>query len=186
MTDIKVGNKLPDDLIDVVPEGISGSFSDKLLFILKMQGLTQEDIAAFADNYISLDLLELGMFKEEIGNLYAFSILVGGFIDNSEVLVDFRSEELDNNMLKDFSTGDGIKVDFVLCDEEDNVLSVRKFMLSNEFSNVICAKAFEQNNFNGHKADKNTDYILLAFEKLFENEPEQNLELYSVGKDIVE
>lgn len=185
MTDMKVGSKLPEDLIDTVPEGISGSFTDRLLFILKMEDLTQADIEVFKSGNIGLDLLELKMFNDKVGNIYAFSILVDGFIDNSEVLVDFRCEDLESRMPKFFSMTEGLNCDIVLCDEEDNILAIRAFKLSSGLSRVVSEKAFEQNDFKATNEDKDTDYILMAFENLFENEPEKNLELYSIGRDIV-
>ncbi|MGL4989601.1 MAG: hypothetical protein ACRC57_00330 [Sarcina sp.] len=165
---MKIGNKLPDDLIDMVPEGISASFADNLLFILKMEDLEDADIEAFMNSKVSIDMLELLEYEDKIGKIYAFSILIDGFIDNSEVLIDFRCDNLEDNIKS---------AQFVLCDEDDTILGVRDFTLSKEFSSFIFKKALEQNNFILNVEDKNTDYILLAFQKLFENEPEINLEL---------
>lgn len=165
---MKIGNKLPDDLIDMVPEGISANFGENILFILKMEDLEDADIKVFNDSNVSIDMLELLDYKDKIGKIYAFSILIDGFIDNSEVLIDFRCDNLENNIEK---------AQFILCDEDDVVLGIRDFNLSKEFSDLIFKKALEQNSFTSNIEDKNTDYILLAFQKLFENEPEINLEL---------
>lgn len=185
MSEIKVGARLPEELLDTVPEGISGSFSDKLSFILKMEDLTEADIILFNNSGLSFDLLELDMFKDKIGNIYAFSVLVDGFIDNSEVLVDFRVSDIESVMPKTFKSGNGLDVEFILCDEEDMVLALREFKLSKVLSEIVSKKAYEQNSFVAQSTEKNTDYIVLAFNQIFGNEPEKNLELYSVGRCII-
>ena len=185
MSDIKIGFELPEELIGTVPEGISGSFSDKLTFILKMEDIEREDVIVFNESSLSFDLLELNMFKDKIGSIYAFSVLVDGFIDNSEVLVDFRMDNLESVMPKTFKAGNGIDVEFILCDEEDIVLGLRKVKISKELSEIVSEKAYLQNSFVEKYDEENTDYIVLAFNQIFENEPEKNLELYSVGQSIV-
>lgn len=182
MNDIKVGKKLPEELRENLPEGLTGMLTEEITVILKMEDITEEDVAVFNSSNINIDLLEINSYKDVIGELYAFSILVDGLIDNSEVMIDFRVEDIEKLMPKKFNKGDGIKVTFLLVNEEDILLANRKFKLSNNFSNIVSEKAYGQNNIKLKAQDDDTDYILLAFQKLFENEPEKNLKLYSVGK----
>ena len=185
MKDIIVGKTLPEDFIGTTPEGLSGSFSGNLMFILKMEDSTSDDIEIFNRARMSLDLLELSDYKDKIGNLYAFSILVENFIDNSEVLVDFRVEDIEKTLAKEFEEGRGIETTFVLADEEDKVLAIREFRLDTKLSKIVSEKAYEQNNFVSKNEDENTDYIILAFQKLFENEPEENVSRFSIGRTII-
>ncbi|MGL4450379.1 MAG: hypothetical protein ACRCTZ_04195 [Sarcina sp.] len=184
MKDIIVGKNLPEEFIGTTPEGLSGSFFGNLMFILKMEDLTLEDIEIFNKARMSLDLLELNDYKDKIGSLYAFSILVENFIDNSEVLVDFRVEDIEKTLSKEFEDGKGIEVTFVLASEEDEVLGVRQFSLDSKLSKTVSKKAYEQNNFIV-KENNNTDYVILAFQKLFENEPEENVKRFSIGKNTI-
>ncbi|MGL4654420.1 MAG: hypothetical protein ACRCWM_00835 [Sarcina sp.] len=185
MKDIVVGKSLPEDFIGTTPEGLSGSFSGSLMFILKMEDLTSDDIEIFNRASMSLDLLELNDYKDKIGSLYAFSILVENFIDNSEVLVDFRVEDIENILAKKFEEGKGIDVAFILADEEDMVLAIREFKLDAKLSEVVSQKAYEQNTFVCEANDSNTDYVILAFQKLFENEPEENVHKFSIGRSEI-
>lgn len=184
MKDIIVGKSLPEDFIGTTPEGISGSFSGNLTFVLKMEDLTSEDIEIFNRARMSLDLLEIDEFKDKIGNIYAFSILVENFIDNSEVLIDFRVEDIEKILSKKFEEGKGIDVSFVLASEEDEVLAVREFKLDASLSEIVSQKAYEQNKI-FFKEDNNIDYVILAFQKLFENEPEENVDKFSIGRTII-
>ena len=185
MKDIIVGKTLPEDFIGTTPEGLSGSFSGSLMFILKMEDLTSEDVETFNRARMSLDLLELSDYKDKIGNLYAFSILVENFIDNSEVLVDFRVENIETTLDKKFEEGKGIETTFVLANEEDEVLAIREFRLDTKLSEIVSEKAYEQNNFILKNEEEGTDYIILAFQKLFENEPEENVSRFSIGRTII-
>lgn len=185
MKDIIVGKSLPEDFIGTTPEGLSGSFSGNIMFILKMEDLTKEDIEIFNRARMSLDLLELSEFKEKIGNLYAFSILVENFIDNSEVLIDFRVSDIEKTLKKTFEPSKGIDVTFILASEEDEVLAIRTFKLDAKLSEIVAEKAYEQNSFVVKEKDNNTDYVILAFQKLFENEPEENVNKFSIGRTII-
>ena len=185
MKDVVIGKQLPEDFIGTTPEGLSGTFSKELIFVLKMEDLTKEDIDVFNSARMSLDLLELNEYKEQIGSLYAFSILVEGFIDNSEVLVDFRVEDIEKVLPKSFSGIEGIDVTFILADEEDKVLAVKEFRLDYNLSNILSEKAYEQNSFVKKGGTDDTDYVILAFQKLFENEPEENVALFSIGRAII-
>ncbi|MGL5574937.1 MAG: hypothetical protein ACRDCW_05190, partial [Sarcina sp.] len=147
MKDIIVGKSLPEEFIGTIPEGLSGSFFGNLMFILKIEDLTSDDIEIFNKAKMSIDLLELNDYKDKIGSLYAFSILVENFIDNSEVLVDFRVEDIEKTLSKEFEDGKGIEVTFVLASEEDEVLGVREFRLDSKLSKIVSKKAYEQNNF---------------------------------------
>ncbi|MGL4739924.1 MAG: hypothetical protein ACRC41_03860 [Sarcina sp.] len=182
MLDFKVGSLLPEEFIGLTPEGFSGAFSEDIIFILKMDEITEQEIEIFKIGSISADLLELDMFKEEIGNVYAFSILVDGFIDNSEVMIDFRVPSIEAIMPKTFINGAGINAALILVDGNDNIKAMREFKLSSEFSNLVSEKAYEQNAFVSTKQDEDRDYIIEIFEKLFANEPEDNLSLYSIAR----
>ncbi len=186
MIDFKVGSKLPDDFLGAVPEGMSGVFSDRIILILKMEDLEKEDIESFNKNRIEIDLLEINTYEYKIGKLYALSVLVDGFIDNSEVMIDFRVEDIEEIMPTSFKNQNGIKTIFALVDEEDNILGLREFKIGTELSNIISDKAYKQNQFIFSKQDEDkSDYVLLAFQKLFENEPEENLRLFSIGKSVI-
>ena len=85
-----------------------------------------------------------------------------------------------------FKNQNGIKTIFALVDEEDNILGLREFKIGTELSNIISDKAYKQNQFIFSKQDEDkSDYVLLAFQKLFENEPEENLRLFSIGKSVI-
>ncbi|MGL5068333.1 MAG: hypothetical protein ACRC6T_11045 [Sarcina sp.] len=185
MKDIIIGKQLPEDFIGTTPEGLSGIFSKELIFVLKMEGLTKDDIEIFNTAKMSFDLLELNEYKDEIGSLYAFSILVENFIDNSEVLVDFRMDDIEKVLPKSFVGKGGIDVTFILASEEDEVLAVKEFRLDFNLSNIVSEKAHKQNKFVKQSGESDTDYVVLAFQKLFENEPEENVDLYSIGKAII-
>lgn len=186
MLDFNVGSLLPEDFIGVTPEGFSGFFSEDIIFILKIDEITMDEIEIFKFADISVDLLELKMFQDEIGKVYAFSVLVDGFIDNSEVMIDFRVPNLTSIMPKTFINGAGITAALVLADGEDMVKAIRTFELGTELSNLISQKAYEQNAFIATKMDKNKDYIIEIFQKLFAHEPEDNLSLYSIGRVEIE
>lgn len=186
MSKFKVGQKLPEEFIENISEGMSGIFSDKITFILKMEDLTELDVDLFNTGKIAIDLLELDMYKKEIGDIYAFSVCVDEFIDNSEFMIDFRVDDIEVIMPKAFSNGKGIKTVFVLVNEEDEVLAFREFELEAKLSNMISEKAYKQNSEEVSNGDGDTDYIMLAFQKIFENEPEENLSLYSIASSIIE
>lgn len=185
MINFKVGQKLPNDFTEALPEGMTGIFGEKILFVLKMEDLTKDDVEIFNTSKISVDLLELDMYKEKAGNLYAFSILVDGFIDNSEVMIDFRVGDIEELMPTSFKSGKGIDSTFILVDENDTVLARRDFNLGSKLSNIVSDRAYKQNQVTIKEDDENTDYVLLAFQKLFKNEPEENLKLFSIGNVLV-
>lgn len=185
MINFKVGQKLPEDFTEALPEGMTGIFGEKIVFILKMEDLTKDDVEIFNTSKMSVDLLELDMYKEKAGNLYAFSILVDGFIDNSEVMIDFRVGDIEELMPTSFDGGKGIDTIFILVDEKDTVLARRDFNLGTKLSNIVSDRAYKQNQFHIKEEDQNTDYVLLSFQKLFKNEPEENLKLFSIGKIVI-
>ncbi|WP_297522314.1 hypothetical protein [uncultured Clostridium sp.] len=180
MKDIVIGNVLPEDFIGTTPEGLSGSFSGNLIFVLKMEDLTSDDVAIFNNAKMSFDLLELNEYKEKIGSIYAFSVLIDEFIDNSEVLIDFRIGDI-----KSFSAKEGIEVAFILADENDIVLGIKECKLGIEFSTLILEKAIAQNSFIIEKGIDESECVVEAFQKLFENEPEENLNLFSIRREVV-
>lgn len=186
MSKFQIGQKLPEEFVENISEGMSGVFSEEVIFILKMEDLTKLDVEAFNEGKIAIDLLELDMYKEQIGNIYAFSVCVEEFIDNSEVMIDFVVDNIEEIMPKNFEQGKGINSKFVLVNEEDVVLAVKEFTMGTELSNVVAAKSYEQNSNEIKTNEDGTDYIMLAFQKIFENEPEENLKLYSLASSVVE
>ncbi|MGL5767175.1 MAG: hypothetical protein ACRCX8_16195 [Sarcina sp.] len=182
MLDFKEGSSLPEEFIGITPEGFSGTFSQDIVFILKIDEITEEEIEIFKVGSISADLLELDMFKQEIGNVYAFSILIDGFIDNSEVMLDFRVPSIESIMPKTFIHGAGIDAAIILVDGNDIIKGIREFKFDTEFSNLVSEKAYKQNAFISKETHEDRDYIIEIFQKLFEREPEENVSLYSIGR----
>ncbi|MGL5614804.1 MAG: hypothetical protein ACRDD2_01030 [Sarcina sp.] len=184
MTDIRVARKLPEDFEGSIAEGMNGIFSKDLTLILKMEDLEREDIKVFEDGVVVIDLLQLDSFKDKVGNIYALSVLIDGFIDNSEVMLDLEVDNLEEIIISGFRESEEMKVIFALVDEEDFVLAVKEFNLTTELSNLLIEKAHEKSMEKMVNSAESNEYIVEAFQKLFENEPEKNLELYSIGRSI--
>ncbi len=174
---ITIGNKIPKNLNDIIVDGLSGTFNEEFIFILKLEDLNEKDIYSFNNNLISFDLLKLDMFNDIIGDVFSFSICVSELIDNSEIFFDFKS--IANSK---FSKSESFKGKFILSDENNIVLAVRNFNFDSNFSLLIYNSYLTQNK---NSEASYINYVPLIFQEIFKNEPEENLKLYSIGRTLI-
>lgn len=177
MLNITVGKEIPNNLNDIIVDGLSGTFNNEFIFILKIEDLNKNDIIYFENNSISFDLLKLDMYKDIIGSVFSFSICISDLIDNSEIFFDFKCiSDLS------FSKSSSFKGNFILSDENNTVLAVRKFNFNSEFSNLIYDSYLNQTN---NDTESYINYVPLIFQEIFKNTPEENLKLYSIGRTLI-
>lgn len=124
-----------------VEEGASILFKDSMFNVfIKMSDLFEEDIKAFMDNE-----LKLGLCKYDPKTLF-FVYGVEGFIYMSDMAfnIGLTYNKIDG-LVTDFEEGKGYGFNFVLIEEETNIIkAIRTVGVTKNFSDIINTCCMEQ------------------------------------------